>query len=56
MSPKRLLRKLFPAPSLSLTVFVFWMLMVDNFGLAQWLMAMLLSPQIDKVPFESFFA
>ena len=42
MSPKRLLRKLFPAPSLSLTVFVFWMLMVDNFGLAQWLMAMLL--------------
>ena len=42
MNLKRLFKRLFPAPALSLTVFVFWMLMVDNFGLGQWLMAMLL--------------
>ncbi len=42
MNPRRLLKRLFPAPSLSLTVFVFWMLMVDSFGQGQWLMALLL--------------
>ena len=42
MNPKRLLKRLFPAPALSLTVFVFWMLMVDDFGNGQWLMGALL--------------
>ena len=42
MNPRRLLKRLFPAPSLSLTVFVFWMLMVDDFGAGQWLMGALL--------------
>ena len=42
MNPKRLLKRLFPAPLLSLTVFVFWMLMVDDFGPGQWLMGALL--------------
>ena len=42
MNPKRLLKRLFPAPALRLTVFVFWMLMVDDFGNGQWLMGALL--------------
>ena len=42
MNPKRLLKRLFPAPLLSLTVFVFWMLMVDDFGTGQWLLGALL--------------
>ena len=42
MNLKRLFKRLFPAPALSLTVFVFWMLMVDDFGAGQWLMGALL--------------
>lgn len=38
MNPKRL----FPSPLLSTMVFVFWMLMVDDFGPGQWLMGALL--------------
>lgn len=37
-----MLRRLFPAWSLSLTVFVFWLLMVDAFGPPQWVMGALL--------------
>ena len=42
MNLKRLFKRLFPAPALSLTVFVFWMLMVDDFGTGQWLLGALL--------------
>lgn len=37
-----MIRRLFPALPLSFTVFLFWLLMVDDFGPAQWLMAALL--------------
>ena len=41
-SRQRLSKRLFPAPWLNITVFVFWMLLVDSFGPGQWLMALLL--------------
>lgn len=37
-----MLRRLFPSWSLSLTVFAFWLLMVDAFGPPQWVMGALL--------------
>ncbi|WP_017166428.1 Na+/H+ antiporter subunit E, partial [Xanthomonas phaseoli] len=41
-TPLPLRRRLFPSPPLSVTVFVFWLLLSDSFGPQQWVLGMLL--------------
>ncbi|KAB7768584.1 Na+/H+ antiporter subunit E [Xanthomonas maliensis] len=41
-APRPLRRRLFPSPPLSVTVFVFWLLLSDSFGVPQWLLGALL--------------
>ncbi|KLD69085.1 cation:proton antiporter, partial [Xanthomonas pisi DSM 18956] len=39
---KPLRRRLLPSPSLTVTVFVFWLLLSDSFGPQQWVLGALL--------------